>query len=53
VTATFAAFCVSYAAALDDHLRDPGEASLLAAYELARDAVGRQLSVLDLAVAHQ
>jgi hypothetical protein len=53
MTATFAAFRVSYASALDDHLRDPGEASLLAAYELARDAVGRQLSVLDLAVAHQ
>lgn len=53
MTATFAAFRVAYAAALDDHLREPGEASLLAAYELARDAVGRQLSVLDLAVAHQ
>jgi len=53
VTAVFEAFRASYASALDDHLRDPGEASLLAAYELARDAVGRQLSVLDLAVAHQ
>jgi hypothetical protein len=53
VTDAFAAFRASYASALDDHLRAPGEASLLAAYELARDAVGRQLSVLDLAVAHQ
>lgn len=52
MTPTFAAFRASYASALDDHLRDPSEASLLAAYELARDAVGRQLSVLDLAVAH-
>jgi hypothetical protein len=53
VTAVFDAFRASYASALDEHLREPGEASLLAAYELARDAVGRQLSVLDLAVAHQ
>jgi hypothetical protein len=53
VTAGFEAFRASYASALDDHLRNPGEASLLVAYELARDAVGRQLSVLDVAVAHQ
>ena len=46
-------FGAAYAAALQDHLREPGEASLLAAYELARDAVGRGLSVLDVAVAHQ
>ena len=53
MSATRPAFDASYATALEHHLRDPGEASLLAAYELARDAVGRQLSVLDLAVAHQ
>jgi hypothetical protein len=46
-------FAAAYASALDDHLRDPGEVTLLAAYELARDAVSRRLSVLDLAVAHQ
>ena len=36
-----------------EYLRDPSERSLRVAYELARDAVSRQLSVLDLAVAHQ
>src|SRR3954454_6803054 len=46
-------FRAAYAAALGDYLRDPGESSLSVAYELARDAVGRDLSVLDLAVAHQ
>ena len=46
-------FRVAYASALGDHLRAPTEATLRAAYELARDAVGRRLSVLDLAVAHQ
>jgi GAF domain-containing protein len=43
----------AYAAALRDHLRAPAETSLRVAYELAREAVGRRLSVLDLAVAHQ
>jgi Phosphoserine phosphatase RsbU, N-terminal domain/GAF domain len=47
------AFRAAYASALDAYLRDPGEAELSVAYELARDAVGRRLSVLDLAVAHQ
>ena len=46
-------FRAAYASALRDYLRDPTEISLRAAYELAREAVGRQLSVLDLAVAHQ
>jgi hypothetical protein len=46
-------FRAAYAYALDEHLRDPTETSLRAAYELAREAVSRQLSVLDLAVAHQ
>lgn len=47
------AFRGAYAAALGDYLREPCEASLSAAYELARDAVSRHLSVLDVAVAHQ
>ncbi len=47
------AFRAAYASALDEHLRDPTEASLRAAYELAREAVGQGLSVLDLAVVHQ
>jgi hypothetical protein len=46
-------FRAAYAEALDAYLRDPTEASLRVAYELAREAVGRRLSVLDLAVAHQ
>jgi hypothetical protein len=46
-------FRAAYAAALRAHLRNPSEISLHGAYELARDAVSRQLSVLDLAVAHQ
>ena len=47
------AFRGAYASALGDYLREPCEASLSAAYELARDAVSRHLSVLDVAVAHQ
>jgi hypothetical protein len=46
-------FRAAYAAALGDYLLDPSETSLRVAYELAREAVSRQLSVLDLAVAHQ
>jgi hypothetical protein len=46
-------FRAAYASAIEEHLRAPTEASLRAAYELAREAVGRQLSVLDFAVAHQ
>lgn len=46
-------FGAAYATALGEYLRDPTEASLRVAYELAREAVGRRLSVLDLAVAHQ
>jgi Phosphoserine phosphatase RsbU, N-terminal domain len=46
-------FQAAYASALLEYLRDPTEASLTPAYELARDAVRRELSVLDLAVAHQ
>lgn len=46
-------FRTAYASALSDYLLDPTETSLRAAYELGREAVRRQLSVLDLAVAHQ
>ena len=45
-------FDTLYAAALADYLRDASEENLRTAYELGRQAVGRQLSVLDLAVAH-
>jgi len=47
------AFRAAYASALGEYLRSPSEASLSAAYELARDAVSGHLSVLDVAVAHQ
>lgn len=46
-------FRTAYASALADYLSDPSERSLRIAYELGREAVARQLSVLDLAVAHQ
>ncbi|WCB93799.1 hypothetical protein DSM104299_02515 [Baekduia alba] len=46
-------FAAAYATALGEYLREPTEASLRVAYELAREAVARRLSVLDLAVAHQ
>jgi GAF domain-containing protein len=42
----------AYAAALRMYLADPGEATLRAAYELGRDAVRRQQSLLDLSIAH-
>ena len=47
------AFRAAYSSALGDYLGQPSEATLSAAYELAREAVSRHLSVLDLAVAHQ
>lgn len=46
-------FRTAYASALSDYLRDPTESSLRLAYELGREAVSRQLSVLDLTVIHQ
>jgi Phosphoserine phosphatase RsbU, N-terminal domain/GAF domain len=46
-------FLAGYASALTDYLRDPGEGSLRVAYELGREAVSRQLSMLELAVVHQ
>jgi hypothetical protein len=46
-------FRTAYGSALGDHLRDPTESSLRVAYELGREAVSRQLSVLDVTVIHQ
>jgi hypothetical protein len=48
-----APFQAAYASALADYMREPTERSLRIAYELGREAVSRQLSVLELAVAHQ
>jgi Phosphoserine phosphatase RsbU, N-terminal domain/GAF domain len=45
-------FPAAYFAAFRSYLLEPGERTLRAAYELGREAVGRKLSVLDLAVAH-
>ncbi len=41
-----------YAAAFDDYVVDHAEIALQAAYELGREAVRRELSVLDLATIH-
>jgi Phosphoserine phosphatase RsbU, N-terminal domain/GAF domain len=46
-------FRAAYASALLDFLLEPSETSLRVAYELAREAVSRSFSVLDLAGAHQ
>jgi hypothetical protein len=46
-------FLPGYLSALADYLRDPSERSLRMGYELGREAVSRQLSMLDLAVVHQ
>lgn len=46
-------FQAAYTSALADYLHAPTETALLVAYELGREAVSRELSVLDLAVAHQ
>lgn len=43
----------AYRTALADYLRDPTETALALAYELGREAVSRELSVLDLTVIHQ
>jgi hypothetical protein len=45
-------FDAEYLDAFRDYLRDPREATLRAAYELGRDAVQRELTLLDLALAH-
>jgi serine phosphatase RsbU (regulator of sigma subunit) len=42
----------AYAAAFDQYLADGGEAGLAGAYELGREAVKEQLSVLELAAVH-
>jgi GAF domain/Phosphoserine phosphatase RsbU, N-terminal domain len=42
----------SYASALQAYLRDTEERTLHAAYELGREAVSRELGVLDLALVH-
>jgi hypothetical protein len=46
-------FRTAYTSSLADYLREPTESALQAAYELGREGVRRQLSVMDLAVAHQ
>jgi hypothetical protein len=46
-------FRSAYASALANYLHEPSELLLQVAYELGRQAVSRELSVLDLAVAHQ
>jgi Phosphoserine phosphatase RsbU, N-terminal domain len=45
-------FREQYAAAFERYLRERGEATLSAAYELGRAAVGQELGVLDLAAVH-
>jgi Phosphoserine phosphatase RsbU, N-terminal domain len=45
-------FAATYKDALLDYIREPSELTLQAAYELGRDAVQRELTMLDLAIAH-
>ena len=45
-------FQSSYASAFEAYLETPSEAALHAAYELGRDAIARELSILDLAALH-
>jgi hypothetical protein len=52
MTAVADGFAERYAAALADYTHTPGEEALRTAYELGREAVSRELTVLDLAVAH-
>ena len=52
MNATTAHFRHAYATAFREHLADPDERTLRAAYELGRDAVTQALSVLELAVLH-
>ena len=46
-------FRTAYGSALGDYLAQPSEGYLRVAYELGREAVALELSVLDLAVTHQ
>ena len=41
-----------YRSAFDAYLHDPSERALQAAYELGRDAISRELSILDLVTVH-
>jgi Phosphoserine phosphatase RsbU, N-terminal domain len=52
VTPAMRGFSRAYAAAFDAYLQDRGEKELRAAYELGREAVAKNLSVLDFAVVH-
>ncbi|MBA2536989.1 MAG: GAF domain-containing protein [Actinobacteria bacterium] len=45
-------FRTAYASAVESYLLDTSESTLRAAYELGREAVSKELSVLDLAVGH-
>jgi Phosphoserine phosphatase RsbU, N-terminal domain len=45
-------FAAAYGSAFRAFVLEPGEATLRPAYELGREAVARQLGVLDLALAH-
>ncbi len=45
-------FRMAYGSALQEYVREPTESALRVAYELGREAVSRELSVLDLAVIH-
>jgi hypothetical protein len=52
MTETGGGFRERYSTALADHVQGPDEAALRAAYELGREAVSCELTVLDLAVVH-
>jgi GAF domain-containing protein len=52
MTAPPVSFRSTYSSALDTYLRDPSEAALHAAYEFGRDAITRELSILELAALH-
>lgn len=52
MNAAIDAFRVSYAHAFRDYLFDAGERTLRVAYELGRQAVAHELSVLELALVH-
>ena len=52
MSGTLHGFRERYTTALADYVRGPDEAALRVAYELGREAVTRELTVLDLAVVH-
>jgi hypothetical protein len=45
-------FAATYLDSLREYIREPSELTLQTAYELGRDAVQQELSMLDLAIAH-